>query len=310
VTLAAIWLLESDNMERFDGLYALVSAMWADHPLITHAWIRLCVSTGLPKAEFSLAYEEIRRINSLCGRRVLVAPAWVDSHDLEVGETQHSVDPDSGIYRVNLLYSKKNVPAASCLLLVVQSSESEQNEIRSEGLLTLDGLESVLRMALGKNALIYSPYTQHVRLRDGQTNISTEVQTFDHTEGPRTEGMLANSALEIARATDALATTKKRRLLLALHLANSADVTSRLLSFWTAYEILAGGRGLRVYPFLATALERSALVAKRSLSNCWSHTLTTHDVNRPTTEQVYVCLRKHSDIYQLSCTILFEDFWI
>lgn len=76
---------------------------------------------------------------------------------------------------------------------------------------------------------------------------------YGENELPRSDTESIDSTITLATASAHLPAEIAGRLSLGLRWSNQAFNKHDLLAFWTAIEIIAGGRGIKIYPQLAKA---------------------------------------------------------
>jgi len=238
------------------GLHQLLLDRWKDeNPMPSHAWVRCFLSVGIKHSEFGAAYRRLHNIQSAFDRRVLICPVTLEHHEMEVGDPLHMVNPESGQHEIEVHFRKKRIEGGPHLFLAVESNAEEGRKDVSLGVQTLDAVESCLRISLGARALIDTRYTIHMEVETGTFPAPMATFTiFGPEELPRTGQEATDSLAELLAAYATLPERVGKRLLLGLHWLNIAFREKELLSYWTAFELLAGGYGeARVFGLLAQA---------------------------------------------------------
>jgi hypothetical protein len=243
---------------RFGNLAAMIASQWTSDPP-SHAWVRLILSTQVPFETFSKSYRALRAIGSAFKHRVIVAPVTVDHHTTDVSDLRRMANPETGQYEIEIDWRKVHVPGGTHFLLAVASDREDGSRERGAKQI-LDALESLLRVALGAFAVVDVRYTHHMEIPSGaHSDNSDPVVVFGEEECVRTSAEVLAGVVNMARAFEGAAESTSARLELGLHWLTRAFHANDLLAFWTALEVLADGRGVRVYRALAAAygLKRS-----------------------------------------------------
>jgi hypothetical protein len=240
---------------RFGSLDAFINQAWEkESPRPTHAWMRYSLSVGIPLEKFGKEFKELLNIRHAFGRRVLIAPASIDHHEIEVEDFDYMANPDTGQQEIEVKWRKKRCDGGSHMMFAVESTAEEYNRENSAGLETIEALEALVRITLGAMLVISSRRTIHMNLSSGKIKDLPQTHiAYGAKELPRSDAESIDSAISLAAASAQLPADIAGRLSLGLRWANLAFNTHDLLAFWTAIEIIAGGRGIKIYPELAKA---------------------------------------------------------
>lgn len=244
-----------DEAGRFESLDKFINEAWKkESPRPTHAWMRYSLSVGLPLEKFAKEFKGLLKIRHAFGRRVLIAPASMDHHEIEVEDFDFMANPDTGQQEVEVKWRKKRCDGGSHMIFVVESTAEEYNRENSAGLETIEALEALVRITLGAMLVINTRRTIHMDLSSGKSqDLPQNYISYGPEELPRSDRESIDSAISLAAASAQLPADVAGRLSLGLRWANLALNRHDLLAFWTAIEIIAGGRGIKIYPELAKA---------------------------------------------------------
>lgn len=240
---------------RFESFADMVNDAWKeDENPPGFAWVRYSLSAGIPLDGFIERFKGLSKIKRAFGRRVLVHPVRMDHHEIELGDLDHLANPETGLYEIEVAWRKKRCDGGTHIFFAVESSEDEARRDHSSGLDALDALESLVRVTLGAMIVVQTRQSLHVELASGKMfGDAPKFRAYGPAELPRSDAKSMNAAIELAERSANLPAATIGRLSLGMRWANIAFKHADLLSFWTAIEILAGGRGQVVYAQFAKA---------------------------------------------------------
>ena len=246
---------EAKGEGRFESFNEMVKDAWkdeADSP--SHAWVRYSLAAGLPLADFPNAFQPLKKIRNAFGRRVLIRPVRMDHHEIELPDFIFLTNPLTGCQEIECDWRKKRCDGGTHIFFAVESTAEEAQRSHSSGLETLDALEALVRIALGAMMVVQTRQTLHLDLISQKNQgESPEFHSYGAAELPRTDSASQEAAIELAEHSSGLDASTAGRVALGMRWANVAFKQHDLLAFWTAFEILAGGRGQKVYVALARA---------------------------------------------------------
>ena len=249
---------EQRSMNQYEGIHGLLMDQWkGDKPVITHAWVRHILSVGVKQDEYMESLRGLKKISHAFDRKAIVLPVILGDHEIEICQFHNKVDPETGQWQIEAEWPKIPVGGGTHLLLAVESDAEEIRQGIPFGVKILDAIESCIRLSLGADVLKEVRTTVFMEIQTGKQQIPPASFTvFGPEQFPRTGSVATSLVTDLIGAHSNLPEDKAQQLLMGLRWLQIAFDQNELLSYWTAFEILAGGYGeRRIFKLLAEAYQ-------------------------------------------------------